>query len=93
MVISPAYSVLVSLSMSQACVMHHLRRPVSVLMGQRKHPPNLMCFFKKRGSTEGTNSLKILCFNVCVCFVLCKFVSGPIFFVVVENLWFDDLCA
>ena len=32
-------------------------------------------------------------FDVCVCFVLCKFVSGLIFFVVVENLWFSDVCA
>ena len=27
-----------------------------------------------RGDTEGTNSLKIFMFDICVCFVLCKFV-------------------
>ena len=30
-------------------------------------------------------------FDVCVCFVLCKFVSGLIVFF--DNLWFDDLRA
>ena len=35
--------------------------------------PSLMCFFN-RGDTEGTNSSKVLS-DVCVCFVLCKFVS------------------
>ena len=36
--------------------------------------PSLMCFIN-RGGTKGTNFSKILC---CVCFVLCKFVSGLI---------------
>ena len=40
-----------------------------------------LCALKKiffiRGNTEGTNSSKIL-FDVCVCFVFCKFVSGLI---------------
>ena len=31
-------------------------------------------------------------FDICVCFVLCKFVSGLILWFL-ENLWFDDLCA
>ena len=35
--------------------------------------PSLMCF-SNRGDTEGTNSSKIFVFDVCVCFVLCKFV-------------------
>ena len=45
--------------------------------------PSLMCFFS-RGNDEGTNSSKILCLMFCVCFVICKVVSGLIF-------WFDDL--
>ena len=51
--------------------------------------PSLMCFFN-RG--EGTNSSKQFVFNVCVCFVLCKFVSGLVLWFL-KNLWFDDLCA
>ena len=49
--------------------------------------PSLMCFFFffNRGDTEGTNSSKSL-FDVCVSFVLCKFVSGLI-------LWFMDICG
>ena len=31
-------------------------------------------------------------FGVCVCFVLCKFVSELILWFL-ETLWFDDLCA
>ena len=31
-------------------------------------------------------------FDVCVCFVLCKFVSGLILWFM-DNLWFDDLRA
>ena len=48
-------------------------------------------FFFNSGNTKGTDSSKIL-FDVCVCFVLCKFVSGLILWFF-ENLWFDDLCA
>ena len=29
-------------------------------------------------------------FDVCECFALCKFVSGPILWFL-DNLWFDDL--
>ena len=36
-----------------------------------------------RGDTKGTNSLKKIVLDVCVCFILCKFVSGLI-------LWFLD---
>ena len=53
--------------------------------------PSLMCFFN-RGDTDGTNSSKKFVFNVCVCFVLCKFVSGLILWFL-DNLWFDDLSA
>ena len=34
-----------------------------------------MLFFN-RGNTTGTNSSKILCLMFCVCFVLCRVVSG-----------------
>ena len=52
--------------------------------------PSLMCFFN-RGNTEGTNSLKILCYMfVYVCYI-CQFVSGLILWVL-GNLWFGDLC-
>ena len=51
-----------------------------------------MCFFFfNRGDTEGTNSSKSL-FDVCVSFVLCKFVQGLILWVI-DNMWFDDLRA
>ena len=39
--------------------------------------PSLVCFFN-RSDTEGTNSLKKFVFDICVCFVLCKFLSGLI---------------
>ena len=49
--------------------------------------------FFGRGSTEGTNCLKILCLVfVFVFFVLCEFVLGLIL-LICENLRFDDLCA
>ena len=51
--------------------------------------PSLTCF-SNRGNTEGTNFLDNFVFDVCVCFVLCKFVFGPIL-CFLENLWFDDL--
>ena len=50
---------------------------------------SLTCFFH-RGNTEGTNFSKFL-FVVCVCFVICKFVSGLVLWFL-GNLWFDDLC-
>ena len=54
--------------------------------------PSLMCF-ANRGNTEGTNPSKILCLMfVCVCFVLCEFVSGPISWIF-ENSWFDGFYA
>ena len=54
--------------------------------------PSLMCFFfLNRGNTEGTNSSKILCLMFCVCFVICKIVSGLILWFL-GNSWFDDLC-
>ena len=53
--------------------------------------PSLMCFFN-RGDTEETNSSKRILFDVCVCFVLCNFVSGPILWFL-DNLLFDDLRA
>ena len=53
--------------------------------------PSLMCFFN-RGDTEGTNSSKKFVSDVCVCFVLCKFVSCLILWFV-DDLWFDDLRA
>ena len=53
--------------------------------------PSLMCF-SNRGDTEGTNSSKIFVFDVCVCFVLCKFLSALILWFM-ENLWFGDLRA
>ena len=54
--------------------------------------PSLMYFFFfNRGNTEGTNFRK-LCFDIGVCFVVCKFTSGLISWFL-ENLGFDDLCA
>ena len=53
----------------------------------------LMCFFFfNRGGTEGTDSSKIFVFDVCVCFVLCKFMHRTDF-VILNNVWFDDLRA
>ena len=52
--------------------------------------PSPVCFFN-RGDTEGTNSSTILCLMFCVCFVICKDVSGLILRFL-GNLWFDDLC-
>ena len=49
-----------------------------------------MCFFN-RGNFEGANSSKILFLIFCVCFVICKVVSGLILWFL-GNLWFDDLC-
>ena len=50
-----------------------------------------MCFFN-RGTTERTNSLKILCLTfVYVLLNICKFVSWLILWFY-GNLWFDDLC-
>ena len=49
-------------------------------------------FFLNSGNTEGIDSLKCLCVDVCVCFILCRFVLGLILWFL-ENLWFDDLCA
>ena len=45
--------------------------------------PSLMCllfflFFLNRGSTEGIDSSKNCLFDVYVCFVICKFLSGLI---------------
>ena len=34
----------------------------------------------------------VFVFDVCVCFVLCKFLSGLILWFM-DNLWFDDLHA
>ena len=36
--------------------------------------------------------LRKFVFDVCVCFVLCKFVSELILWFM-DNLWFDDLCS
>ena len=51
--------------------------------------PGLVCFFS-RGGAEGTGSSGVLCLMF-VC-VLCKFVSGLIFWFV-DGLWFGDLRA
>ena len=48
-------------------------------------------FFLNRGNTEGTNSSKILCLMFCVCFGLCKVMSGLTLWFL-GNLGFDDLC-
>ena len=40
---------------------------------------------------NGNNSSKNFVYDVCVCFVLCKFVSGLILWLL-ENLWFDYVC-
>ena len=49
--------------------------------------PSLMCFFN-RGDTERENFVS----DICVCFVLCQFVSGLILWFM-DNLWLDDLRA
>ena len=49
-----------------------------------------LCAFFNRGNTEGTKVFENFVFDVCVCLVLCKFVSGLILWVL-DNLWFDDL--
>ena len=47
----------------------------------------LCAFFFNRGDTEGTNSSKKCLCDICVCFVLCNFVSGLV-------LWFlDKICG
>ena len=48
--------------------------------------PSLMCLF-----TKWANSLKNFVFDICVCFGICKFVSG-LLLCLLGNLWFDDLC-
>ena len=53
---------------------------------------NSLSAFFNRGNIEGINSFLKIVFDVCVCFVLCKFVLGLILWFL-ENLWFDDLCA
>ena len=55
---------------------------------------NLFCSVFKTKFGKGTNSLKKKknVFDVCVCFVLCKFVLGLILWFM-DNLWFDDLRA
>ena len=53
--------------------------------------PGLMCFFN-RVIWGGGVFFKGFVFNVCVCFVLCKFVSGLILWFL-DNLWFVDLRA
>ena len=50
---------------------------------------SLRCFLN-RGDIKGTNSLKVLSFMFM--YVLCRFVSGLIFWFM-DNLWFDDLHA
>ena len=45
-----------------------------------------------RGNTEGANTLNILCLMFLYVFVLCRFVSGLILWLL-DNLWFDDLRA
>ena len=52
--------------------------------------PSLMCVLT--GVIPKGLILKNFVFDVCVCFVLCKFVSGLILWFM-DNLWFDDLCA
>ena len=52
--------------------------------------PSLMCFFN-RGDTKGIILQKFV-FDVCVSFVLYRFVSGLILWFM-DNLWFDDLHA
>ena len=50
-------------------------------------------FFFSRSNNEGTNSKQILwSVFVCICFVLCEFVSGLIL-QIFEDCGFDDLCA
>ena len=53
--------------------------------------PSLMCFFN-RDDTEWTNSFLKIVFDVCVCLVSCKFVSGLILWFL-DDLWFDDFHA
>ena len=53
--------------------------------------PSLMCFFN-RGDTEGTIFFEKNLSDVCVCFVLCKFVSCLILWFL-DDLQFDDLRA
>ena len=50
--------------------------------------PSLMCFFLTGVIPKGL-ILRTFVLNVCVCFVLCKFVSGLILWFL-DNLWFDD---
>ena len=52
--------------------------------------PSLMCFLT--GVILKGQILRKFCVDVCVCFVLCKFVSGLILWFM-DNLWFVDLCA
>ena len=49
----------------------------NLVLINRLNGPRLMCF-SNRANTEGTNSSKILCFDVCEYFVLRTCVSGPI---------------
>ena len=66
-----------------------------ILMNQQNGPQFqhvlALCAFFNRGNTEGTNALKQIVLDVCVCFVIHKFVSGLILWFL-GNLRFDDLC-
>ena len=67
-----------------------------VLRNRRKGPRHqsflALCAFFNRGNTEGTKVFENFVFDVCACFVLCKFVSGLILWFS-GNLWFDDSYA
>ena len=66
-----------------------------VLINQRNGPRYqhvlALCAFLTGVIPKGL-ILKKIAFDVCVCFVLCKLVSGLILWFL-GNLWFDDLCT
>ena len=51
-----------------------------------------MCFFN-RGDTEETNSSKILCSMFASILFYVNLCTGLILWLVLNNLWFDDLRA